>query len=177
MLNLIKLTAKEIPTYLELGIKESPCVLYGIHDSPFVWICKEEKCDFEYIKKNNIPYKKIQGVGSTIVCSKGDINFGFFGDKEFCEEMFNKISVLVSTKVNGYKFLNNDFMYNGNKHGSLTRIDFGNVYYIGVHISNNIDKELIEKICLKKCFNQPEKLPVPITEEDVLGLYGEWVWG
>ena len=172
MIKLIKLKQEEISTYINIGIKEAPCVLYGIHDKPFVWICREEMCDYEYIKNNNIPHIKIDGNGSSIVCSEGDINFGFFGSKEFCEEMFDKLSKLVSKKITNFKFLNNDFMYNGNKHGSLTSIDFGDVYYIGVHLSNNINKELIEKICMKKCFKTPEKLPNPITEDDILNLYG-----
>lgn len=172
-INLIKITPEDIPQYLEMGIKNAPCVIYGTQTKPFVWIGKEELCDFDYIQKNNIPYKRLNGPGSTVVCSEGDINFGFFGTKQFCEEMFDKLSIFVSKKINGYTFLNNDFMYNGNKHGSFTRIDFDNIHYIGVHISNNINKELIEIICKKKCYKQPEKLPDPITEEDVLKIYGE----
>ena len=140
MNKIIKLRQEDIPNYIQLGIKEAPCVLYGIHDKSFVWVCNEEQCDWEYIRINNIPHIQIDGKGSTIVCSKGDINFGFFGNREFCEEMFQKLSNLVSQKITNFRFLNNDFMYNGNKHGSATNIDFGDVYYIGVHLSNNIDK-------------------------------------
>lgn len=171
MLKLIKLKQEDIPEYIDLGVKEAPCVLYGIHDKPFVWICQEEKCDFDYILNNKISYKKLDGRGSTIVCSKGDIDFGFFGEKSFCEEMFYRLSNLISEKLTGCNFVNNDFMYNGNKHGSVTFIDFGEVYYIGVHISNEIDKDLIETICKKKCYKQPEKLPEPLIENDVLMLY------
>lgn len=171
MYKVLKLKQEDIPNYIPFGIEAAPCVLYGIHDKPFCWICNEEKCDFDYIKEHNIPYIKIDGNGSTIVCSEGDINFGFFGTEDFCNEQFKKLSNLVSKKTTDSKFLNNDFMYNDNKHGGATHIDFGDVYYIGVHISNNIDKDLIERICKKKCYKTPEKLSNPITEEDVLKLY------
>lgn len=167
----IKLTQDDIPNYLKMGVVNSPCVLYGIHNKPFVWICEEEKCDLDYILKHNINYIKLNAPGSTIVCSEGDINFGFFGSKEFCDRMFDKIAKYVSKIITNSKFINNDFMYNGNKHGSMTFIDLGECYYIGVHISNNINKELISKICRKKCFKQPEKLPVEFTEKDVLNIY------
>lgn len=169
---IIKFTQAEIPNYIECGIKNSPCVLYGIHDKPFVWICKEEKCNYEYIQKNKIAHIKINGGGSTIVCSSGDIDFGFFGDKEFCLEMFEKISQLVSQKVSGNKLLNNDFMYNNCKYGSMTSIDLGNCFYVGVHISNNIDNDLITNICQKKCYKTPSKLENQITERDVVELFG-----
>ena len=63
-------------------------------------------------------------------------------------------------------------MYNGNKYAGATSIDFGGCYYIGVHISNDINKELINKICLKKSYKTPEKLPKALTEEDVKLMFG-----
>lgn len=172
---IIKLSQEDIPNYLKTGINNLPCVLYGIHDKPFAWICEEEKCDLDYIIKNKINYIKLNAPGSTIVCSEGDINFGFFGTKNFCEKMFEKISNYISKIITNGKFINNDFMYNGNKHGSMTFINFQNCYYIGVHISNNINKDLISKICRKKCFKDPEKLPVEFKEEDVFKIFdGEY---
>lgn len=168
-----KLTQEEISDYISKGISLAPCVLYGVHDKSFAWICKEEMCDMDYIQQHNISYKKIDGAGSTIICSEGDLDFGFFGSEDFCKKMFNRISNLVSKKLTNGELLNNDFMYNNNKYGSVTKINFGDIYYVGVHISNNINKELINKICQKKCFKQPEKMPIPITEQDVFDLYGD----
>lgn len=168
---ILKLTQDEIPNYLNYGSKNAPCVLYGIHDKPFAWICQEEKCDYDYILKNNINHIKINGAGATIVCSPDDLDLGFFGTKEFCEEMLNKIIRLVSNKLTKGRFVNNDFMYGDKKHGSFTRMDLGKCYYIGVHLSNNIDTELINSICKKVSYKTPSELPFPITEEDIIKLY------
>lgn len=170
-----KLTQDDIPNYLHTGVSHSPCVLYGVHDKHFAWICAEEMCDFYYIKDNNIPYIKINGGGSTIVCSKGDLDLGFFGSKEFCEEMFMRISNMFSKILTGSKFINNDFMYDGNKYGAVTSINLGNVFYMGVHISNNINTELINRICLKKAYKKPERLPIQITEKEILDIYHDGV--
>lgn len=173
--SVIRLTQEDIPNYLKFGVINSPCVLYGIHDKTFAWICAEEKCDFNYILENKIPYIKISGDGSTIVCSEGDLDLGFFGTKEFCEAMFLKISNKFSELLTGSRFINNDFMYNGNKYGAVTSINLGEVFYIGVHISNNINTELINRICQKKCYKKPEKLPTQITEKDILDMFdGEY---
>ena len=168
---IVKFTQKEIPNYLSFGIKNAPCVLYGVHDKPFVWICKEECCDTEFILNNNIDHIFIPGTGSSIVCSEGDLDLGFFGTEEFCNIAFARLSDLISKKLTQGRLINNDFMYDGNKYGSATYIDFGDCYYIGVHISNEINKDLIKNICKKKCYKEPEKLPVSITEEDILALF------
>lgn len=170
-----KLTQDDIPNYLNVGMTSYPCVLYGIHDKSFAWICKEEKCDYEYIVDNNINHIKLNAPGSTIVCSKGDVDFGFFGTETFCKEMFAKLSKVISELISDGVFINNDFMYNGNKHGSATFIDFGECYYIGVHISNNINKDLISRVCKKKSFKTPEKMPIQLTEETILKVFnGEY---
>lgn len=170
-----KLTQNDIPKYLNTGLVNQPCVLYGIHDKPFAWICSEELCDWEYIKSENIPFIKISGAGSTIICSEGDLDLGFFGSKEFCYEMFNRISNKFSELLTDSAFINNDFMYHGNKYGAMTSIDLGGVFYIGVHISNNINTELINRICLKKSYKKPEKLPIQINEKDILDIYKDGV--
>lgn len=173
MLKIVKFKQEEIPSYIPYGLENAPCILYGIHDKPFAWICKEELCNYDYLKKRNIPYINIDGNGSTIITAEGDIDFGFFGSKEFCEEQFYKLSNYISKLLTNGKFLNNDFMYDGNKYGSATKIEFGEITYIGVHISNNIDKELINNICLKKCYKIPEKMPIPLLESDVEKIFKE----
>jgi hypothetical protein len=167
MIKIRKLTQNDIPKYIKTGIENAPCILYGIHDKDFVWICKEKKCDFDYIKENNINHIEINGTGSTIVCAEGDLDFGFFGSEEFCYKMLNKVSEYLSKLLTGGEIINNDFMYNGNKYAAATRIDLGDCYYIGVHVSNNINKDLINNVCLKKSYKTPEKLPKALTEKDI----------
>ena len=173
MLNYVvkKLTQEDIPEYLQTGIDMQPCVLYGIHDKNFVWICEEEKCDYDYILESNINHIRLNAPGSTIVCSEGDVDFGFFGTEEFCKEMFEKLARTISQLTTNGVFVNNDFMYNGNKHGSVTFMDLGKCYYIGAHISNNIDKALIAKVCKKKSFKEPEQLPEQLTEDIILRVF------
>lgn len=171
--NIKELTQQDIPNYLQLGKELAPCVLFGVHDKPFAWICREELCDYDFIKNNNINHIKISGSGSTIVCSKGDIDLGFFGDQEFCNQMLERISKKFAEILTDSKFVNNDFMYNGNKYGAVTSIKLGDCYYLGVHISNEIDTELIGKICLKKCFKKPEKLPITIDKSTILSIFDD----
>ena len=131
-------------------------------------------CDYEYIKSHNIEHTVFPTAkGSTIVCSSGDLGLAVFGDNEFCSEVFGRICEEFSRKVNGGKLINNDFMYNGNKHGASTSMSFGDIEYIAIHISNQIDKELISKICKKEIHKIPEKLPNPITEEDIESLFAD----
>lgn len=172
--NLIKLTQEDIPNYLDIGVREQPCVLYGIHDKSYAWICKEEMCDLDVIKQNNINYKRLEKApGSTIVCSEGDLDLGFFGSEEFCREALRKVSEKFSEILTGSTLINNDFMYNDNKYGAYTAMSLGDTYYIGVHISNNINKDLINQVCKKPVFKNPEKLPIVIDEQCILKIFKE----
>lgn len=171
---LVKMKLSHTPEYLEFGFRNLPCVVYAVVDKPFAWICDGEKCDFDYIKNNNIGYKKLSGAGgTTIVSSAGDLVLGIFGDSKFCQEMGFRVSNWFSKKINGGEMINNDFMYNGNKYGAATTIGVGENFYLGIQVSNNIDTELIEKICKKKSIKKPEGLPSPLTEKELISLFGD----
>lgn len=174
MNKIIKINLNNINSFLEIGKNNFPCILYGIHKESFVWICEEKKNDENYIKEQKIKTFFLDNCpGSTIVCSKGDIDLGFFGDEEFCKKQLNKIINLFSKKITNLKFLNNDFIYNNNKYGAATFLKFDECCYIGVHISNNINSFLIAQICQKRSFTMPEKLPSPITENEIIELFKE----
>ena len=175
---IIKLGVNDIPQYLELGSKEQPCILYGIHEAPFVWICKEGKCNKDTINDMGLSSFEIKnGVGSTIVCAKGDIDIGFFGTKDFCFTQLQKIIELYSKKICNFEMINNDFMYDDKKYGAMTFCDLGECWYVGVHISNNIEKELISAICQKNSFKIPDQLPNIISEEELLTMWrGVELW-
>lgn len=171
---LFKLSQDDLVSYIAKGVENAPCVLYGTYYKPYAFICEDELCDYEYIKSHNIEHTIFPTAkGSTIVCSSGDIGLAIFGDLEFCSEMFNRVSGEFSRVLNGGKFINNDFMYNGYKHGASTSMTFGDVEYVAMHISNEIDKELISKICKKDVKKIPEKLPHPITEKDVEKIFSD----
>lgn len=171
---LFRLSQDDLVSYIEKGVKNAPCVLYGTYYKPYAFICEDELCDYEYIKEHNIEHTILPTArGSTIVCSKGDVGLAIFGDAEFCGEVFNRISNEFSRVINGGRFINNDFMYNGNKHGAATRMNFGDVEYIALHISNEIDKDLISKICKKQSSKIPEKLPQHITEVDIERIFSD----
>lgn len=170
-MKIIKLTQKDIPNYLEIGKENAPCILYGIHDKEFAWICEDEKCDYNAIDKEKVDYINLQAGGSTIVCSAGDLDFGFFGDKDFCSDRLEDVSNYMSYILKGGEILNNDFMYDGNKYGAYTHIDFGELYYVGVHLSNYINKKLISEICTKIIYKEPEQLPIKITEDDIPKMF------
>lgn len=171
MTKLIELTQKDIPNYLEIGKQNAPCILYGVHDKEFAWICEEENCDYNAIEKENINHININGAGSTIVCSKGDLDFGFFGSKEFCVDRLNDVSSYMSYILKNGEIVNNDFLYDGFKYGAYTNIDFGDVFYVGVHLSNYINNDLISEICTKKVYKIPNQLPVKVTREDIPKMF------
>lgn len=172
-MKLMKIDQNDIQSYIQVGLQNAECVLYGIYDRTFVWLCKDKKYDKEYIESHNIEYKEIDGDGSAIVCSAGDIDLGIFGSENFCNTQFQKISELISSKITNGKLLNNDFMYGTGKYGSATKIDFGNVKYIGIHISNYVNNELIDKICKKTMFKMPSQLDNKVTEQDIIDLWGD----
>lgn len=175
---IIEMTQEHLPYYIDYGFENYPCVLYGVHDKPYVFVCEEELCDFDYMDRNKITYQKIpKAKGSTIVCSNGDIALGIFGELDFCEEMRARIIERFSKIITGGIVVNNDLMYNGCKYGAFTQIKIGEIYYLGVHISNNIDKELIEKICKKKMYKIPNKLPIPITKKDIEDIFADHYGG
>lgn len=171
MIKLVEIQENEIPNFLEIGIQNAPCVLYAIHKGNYALICEEEKCNYDVLKERNVPIARIGGKGATIICAKGDIDFGIVGDKEYCISRLNELEKHISNLLTGGKLINNDFIYNGNKYGSYTAIDIGNYYCIAIHMSNNIDKELIQAVCLKQCFKEPEKLPTPITKKVLKDIF------
>lgn len=163
----MELTQKDIPNYLQIGVENAPCILYGVHDKDFAWICKQENCNYNAIEKEEVNHINIQGNGSTIICSAGDLDFGFFGSEEFCVERLKDVSEYMSKVLKGGRVLNNDFMYDGNKYGAYTSIRFGDTFYIGVHLSNYVNNKLIDEICTKEILKKPSALPVKITREDI----------
>lgn len=176
--SIIRQTTRDLEGYIELGLKNQPCVLYGTHSEPFVFICKEELCDYDYIKSNGILHKTLQNAsGSTIVCSKGDVALGFFGSFEFCKEMLKIMEHEFSKAINGGKIISNDFVYDCKKYGAMTEICFGDVYYLGIHISNSIDEDLIKNICKKQTIKVPSALPTPITEQDIERVFTSYMEG
>lgn len=174
-MKIIELTQEDIPNYLEIGKQNAPCILWGIHDKEFAWVCKQENCNLDVIEEKGINNKHLQGNGSTIVCSAGDLDFGFFGDKDFCLERLEDVSRYMSLVLKGGLVINNDFMYDGNKYGAYTSIDFGDVFYLGVHLSNYINNELIDEICTKEILKTPNALPVKITEKDIPEMFARCI--
>lgn len=178
MYKIIKLTHEAFfEDYISVGKKLQPCILYAQHETPFAWICNHEMCDFDYIKENNIRYKKLIGCnGTTVVSSKGDLGISVFGPIEFIVDILNRITKLFHEKINGADLVGNDFIYNGHKYGAITRTELDNgVHYMAIQISNNLDRELIAKICKKAINKIPASLPNPITIEDIANICSDGV--
>lgn len=174
-MKLVKINQSDIPNLFNIGLENLPCVMYVIYDKPFVWIMRDRYCNLEKIKELGIDYIELpNNSGSTIVASAKDLDFGLFGDREYCEEMLGRIVGYISKVLTDGRLVNNDMMYGGCKYGAISKSNIGNGnYFYAVHLSNYIDKELINEICTKTMFKIPNSLPIKITEENIPNIFNE----
>lgn len=172
-MKLVKIQQSDIPNLLEIGLENQPCVMYVIYEKPFVWIMKDRNSDLEKIKELGIDYIELpNNAGSTIVASAGDLDFGVFGDREYCEYKLAQVVDYISKMLTGGELVNNDMMYGEFKYGAISKAPLGNdLYFYAIHLSSYIDIELINQICTKPVYKIPNALPVKITEEDIQNIF------
>lgn len=171
MIKIIEIQESDIPNFLEIGIENAPCVLFAYHKGDYALICEDKEYNIDDLKRNNISSTNINGKGGTIICTNGDVDFAFVGSEDYCWERLGELSKFISHLLTDGKLLNNDFIYGNNKYGSYTTIKKGDMFCIASHISNNINKKLIDEICFKNCYKIPEKLPEPITKEQIYQIF------
>ena len=176
MLKTIKFSQKDLNKLFEVGVENAPCICWIEIERNVAVIGDEELCDYNAIDKENVDIFRFIGNASTVIASKGDIEIGIFGNKELCEESLKRVSNKISQILTSGKMENNDFMYNGNKYGSSVMANVGNdVYWLGIHISNSINEELIEKICKKKMHKKPTPMPRHIYVDEILDLFEDYL--
>ena len=163
----------DLKDYIHFGIQNAPCFMYKKLTKEHVFIASDKLCDVEYLKEANIDYTEISSTGSTIVASEGDIELAIFANPDYCSNVYSKLIELLSRKVNNGKIQSNDFVYDNKKYAGYTEGVFGEIVYFGVHISNNINQDLIDKVCTKNSTKIPTALENKVSVSDIINLYNE----
>lgn len=93
---------------------------------------------------------------------------GYYG-RDIRDNIINKIIVLLKEKGYNASIVNNDILINNKKIVDFGSRMFGDILYIAIHISINIDINLIKKICTKPMDKIPDGLVnYGINTEDIL---------
>jgi hypothetical protein len=121
----------------------------------------------EYCKENNLDVYYSTNEGGTIVLSSGDVEFNIFryGGWKDGENIINKILEYLKTRIENISLQGNDLLVdNKYKVGSYSSKNTGNEFlYTGIHLSVNVDLEMIKNICLKPM----NKIPRGLSEYGV----------
>ena len=126
------------------------CVLIGDND-----------CNIEYCKSNNLPIYETHR-GGTIVNFKGDICVGNYQTyfNNYSEIFLKKYTEWLVLKGINASFQGNDVLIDEKyKVGSYMSIYTEGCLYNALHLSFDMDKSLIENICMKEM----EKIPDGIS--------------
>ncbi len=121
---------------------------------------------------------KIKHEGGTIVLSPGDVDIGLFtvgysGDT-YRDRLVDAIMAMVQAQGYTATLDNNDVLINGRKVVGFGSRMFGSVLYTAIHMSVDIDVELIRSICTKPMAKLPDGLKnYGITTQDILEILSE----
>lgn len=170
------ITQNEVLEELRDGLqKQTKCVIveytenqvnYGFDDKP----------NFDYCEKNNIPCVDIGRRGGTFVVNKGDIGFGYITkgiDNTIGKFIHSKFIEFLKGKGLNVTSNSNDILVDGYKvfgWASNYYKDFGAIY-ITAHFTLSVDLELIKNVCTKPMNKVPKGLSdFGLTREDILSF-------
>lgn len=175
-MEIIELTAQNIiEGFNDVIINRKQCFVYGIPDNNYVFKGTTQMCDCEYCEENNIKILPIPNEGGVIVLSKGDVEIGIFKNNGWnvCENYMKALCERLKEKVPNIEVVGNDLIIEGKYKcaGSSSR-NLGNTknpyIYTAVHISLNVNLELINHICKKEMIKIPKGLSeYGITTEEI----------
>lgn len=168
------ITQNEILKELDDGLQnQSTCVIveytadqvnYGFDDKP----------NFDYCDKHNIPCIDIGRRGGTFVINKGDIGFGFIEKgctNRMGEIVYNRFAQYLLSRGLNVSQCSNDVLVDGYKvfgWASHYYREFDAIY-ITIHFTLSVSIELIENICTKKINKIPKGLnDFGVTKQDVI---------
>ena len=178
-MEIIELTAQNIiEGFNNVISNRKQCFVYGIPDNNYVFQGTTQMCDCEYCEENNIKILPIPNEGGVIVLSKGDVEIGIFKDSgwNICTDFMKALCERLKGKVPNIEVVGNDLIIDGKYKcvGSSSRNlgDAKNPYiYTAVHISLNINLELIKHICQKEMKKIPKGLSdYGFTTEEIVDL-------
>lgn len=124
---------------------------------------KENIVNFEEIKKNNIPFISENMNSGALIIFPEDISIGVYILKEnnLGEQVLNAVQQYLYKKDIITKRDSNDLMAYSPTHDDWFKIasyassKFGLYLVYVIHISINMDEDLVQKICIKKTTKRP----------------------
>lgn len=170
------ITQNQVLKELEDGLKtQSKCVIveYTANQVNYGF---DEKPNFEYCDKHNIPCVNIGRRGGAFVVNKGDIGFGFIEQgckNRIGEIVYNRFAQYLLVKGLNASQCSNDILVDGYKvfgWASHYYKEFDAIY-ITIHFTLSVNIELIENVCTKKINKVPKGLnDFGITKQDIISF-------
>ena len=176
-MEIIELNSKNIIAgFDDIISSHKECIVYGVPDDNYIYVGRGNTINEDFAKKHNVKVLEIPNEGGTIVISKGDVDIGIFRYNGFGDgqNISNKILKHLKEKIPNIELFNNDFSIKDDdkiyKLGSYSSRDLGDRYvYTAIHLSININLELIKGICKKEMVKIPKALSeYGITTEEMI---------
>lgn len=180
-MEIIELNAQNIiEGFNDVISNKKQCFVYGIPDNNYVFQGTTHLCDCDYCDKNGVKILPIPNEGGVIVISKGDVELGIFKDNgwDICEKYMRKLCEHLKERIPSINYEGNDLIIDGKYKcvGSSSRnLDYNNPYiYTAVHISLNVNLDLINHICQKEMKKIPKGLSdYGFTTDEILEISKE----
>lgn len=178
-MEIIKTNFDDVPEQVAGIIKhQKETVLYTVADQHCAVIGSNGGADATAIEDAGIKCVQINHEGGTIVISPGDIDIGIFtrgyGGKEYRDKLINGLLKKLTDKSYRAACVDNDILVDGKKVVGFGSRMFGDILYTAIHISVNVDLDLIQKICTKPMQKTPDGLiNYQINTTDVLMLLSD----
>lgn len=158
--------------------QEEICV-YGIPDKCYVIRGDSNLISLKECYSNSIGILRIPNKGGVIVVSEGDLEIGHFSKdlyNTFASDFMEYLLAFLNEKFGNFLLVGNDILYKEKyKCASYTTTRINNILYSAVHISINLNAELIDKICIKEKKKIPFGLSIlGISTEDILELFKDF---
>lgn len=156
--------------------EKKECAVYGIPDKHFVFKGTSDLINLEYCEENQIELLQIPNEGGVIVLSEGDFEIGIFkyNGWDIHTDLIEFFQRELSKTIQNIIVLDNDLIVdNEYKVAGLSSRHLGNNYvYTAMHISVNVDLDLINNICTKEMKKIPKGLSnYGITTDYIKQLY------
>lgn len=174
------ITENEVLQELADGLKtQSRCVIVK-YLQPQVNYGFDDKPNFDYCEKHNIPCANIGRRGGTFVVNKDDIGFGFITkglDNTIGISIYNGVYEFLKSKGLNVHQKGNDVLVDGYKVFGWASHYYQeyDAIYITAHITLSVNIELIQNICTKPMNKVPKGLnDFGITQKDVIEFLEKW---
>lgn len=178
-MEIIKTNFDEVSGLVEDILKnQKEAVLYTVSDQYCAVIGSNGGASASAIKDAGIKCVQINHEGGTIIISPGDIDIGIFtkgySGRDYRDKLVDKLLAKLAEKSYWAACIDNDILIDGKKVVGFGSRMFGDILYTAIHISINIDLDLIQKICTKPMQKTPDGLiNYQINATDILMMLSE----